>query len=163
MSDADDEVRRTATALAVPRQTLSKIHTKFGAIATEEDRLGELVPKGVCNLKAKLIDVEIKEVTKNMAERQREGDNDGVLEAMKRLVELNDMKKRSPNIWASVYWCHLHDADAPRWADNQWDLSMRPTRSCSPKSRFISCTAIAAEPFMRSSIATDTTSFLLTF
>ena len=28
-----------------------------------------------------------------MAERQREGDNDGVLEAMKRLVELNDMKK----------------------------------------------------------------------
>ncbi len=93
MSDADDEVRRTATALAVPRQTLSKIHTKFGAIATEEDRLGELVPKGVCNLKAKLIDVEIKEVTKNMAERQREGDNDGVLEAMKRLVELNDMKK----------------------------------------------------------------------
>ena len=93
MSDADDEVRRTATALAVPRQTLSKIHTKFGAIATEEDRLGELVPKGVCNLKAKLIDVEIKEVTKNMAERQSAGDNDGVIEAMKRLVELNDMKK----------------------------------------------------------------------
>lgn len=93
MSDPDDSVRRTATALATPRETLSKIHTKFGAIQTEEDRLGELVPKAVCNLKAKLIEEEIKCVRARISECQQKADNDGVTELMRRLVGLNDMKK----------------------------------------------------------------------
>ncbi len=93
MSDPDDDVRRTATALATPRETLSKIHTKYGAIQTEEDRLGELVPKAVCNLKAKLIEVEIKDVTRRMAVCQQSGDHESALVEMRRLIELNDMKK----------------------------------------------------------------------
>ena len=93
MSDPDDDVRRTATALATPRETLSKIHTKYGAIQTEEDRLGELVPKAVCNLKAKLIEEEIKEVTRRIAAHQQAGDHDSAMAEMRRLIELNDMKK----------------------------------------------------------------------
>ena len=50
-SDPDTELRTLATELADDKYTLSKVYTKFQKIETEEDRLVELIPRTLSELK----------------------------------------------------------------------------------------------------------------
>lgn len=50
-SDPDDGVRGLATELADDKYVLSKVHTKYSKIETEEDKLKDMVPRAVYELK----------------------------------------------------------------------------------------------------------------
>lgn len=55
VSDPDDGVRRVATDLVAEKHTLSKVHTHYARVATERERLSELVPRAVAELKLGII------------------------------------------------------------------------------------------------------------
>lgn len=93
LSDPDDAVRNTATKLVGRKHRLSKIHTKYAKIPTERDRLSELVPHAVYNLKEALIEAEIHAGIKNMQQAYASGDTEAVGRIMARHAELNELKK----------------------------------------------------------------------
>lgn len=59
VSDPDDVVRRIATDLVAEKHTLSKVHTHYAHVATERERLAELVPRAVAELKLGIINDKI--------------------------------------------------------------------------------------------------------
>lgn len=58
----DDDIRRLTTDLVSDKYVLSKVHTKYTKVATELDRLEELVPRAIFELKAGIIDCEIRQI-----------------------------------------------------------------------------------------------------
>lgn len=62
ISDADDEIRRLATDLAAEPYRLSKVHFRFSQIETDRNRLGELVPRAIFELKNEIIEQRLKEL-----------------------------------------------------------------------------------------------------
>ncbi len=95
MSNADNDIRNIATNLATSKHHLSKIHTKYSSIPTEQDRLADLVPVGVYNLKCAHIEFELKGINNQIAEAYKasSGDLDMVRRLMTRSAELNSIKK----------------------------------------------------------------------
>lgn len=95
LSCDNDAVRRTATDMVSSRHSLSKIHTKYAKIATERDRLAELVPLAVYNLKCALIEWEITKINEEIAATYAASpdDSDRLRELMQRNLELNILKK----------------------------------------------------------------------
>lgn len=95
LSCSSDEVRRTATALVTSRHSLSKIHTKYSHVSTERERLPELVPLAVYNLKCALIECEIARINKEIARiySTAPSDSDTLRSLMQRNLELNALKK----------------------------------------------------------------------
>lgn len=95
LSNEDDMVRRMATDMVASRHSLSKIHTKYTRIATERDRLPELIPLAVYNLKCALIECEIKRVNAEIATVYTSSPDDGekLRELLQRGLELNGLKK----------------------------------------------------------------------
>lgn len=94
-SSPDDIVRRITTELVSSRHKLSKIHTKYAKIAGEEDKLYELLPRAVYNLKEALIECDISATMKKIGETYAAPDHDfeAVRTLMQRIAELNEMKK----------------------------------------------------------------------
>lgn len=95
LSNEDDMVRHAATDMVASRHSLSKIHTKYTRIATERDRLPELIPLAVYNLKCALIECEIKRVNAEIASVYASSPDDGekLRELLQRGLELNGLKK----------------------------------------------------------------------
>ena len=95
MSNSDDNIRRIATNLSTSKHHLSKIHTKYSAIPTEQERLSELVPVAVYNLKCALIEFDLREINTQIAEAYKasSGNLDDVRRLMTRSTELNNIKK----------------------------------------------------------------------
>lgn len=58
-SSPDDAIRVTATDLISSRYKLSKVHSKFSKIDSEQDRLEELLPQAIFGLKDALLQCEI--------------------------------------------------------------------------------------------------------
>lgn len=94
-SSPDDIVRRITTDLVSSRHKLSKIHTKYAKIAGEEDKLYELLPRAVYNLKEALIECDIRSTMKKIGDAYAAPDRnfDTVRALMQRITELNEMKK----------------------------------------------------------------------
>lgn len=94
-SSPDDIVRRITTDLVSSRHKLSKIHTKYAKITGEEERLYELLPRAVYNLKEALIECDIRGTMKKIGDAYAaaERDFDKVRSLMQRIAELNEMKK----------------------------------------------------------------------
>lgn len=95
MSDPDDAIRHLATELSTSRHQLSKIYTKHTRIPTELDRLSELVPEAVYNLKCAHVEFELRTITTSIAElyRNRPEATDEIRALMKQATELNEIKK----------------------------------------------------------------------
>lgn len=94
-SDPDDSVRRITTELVSSKHKLSKIHTKYAKISQEEDRLFELLPRAVYNLKEALIECEIRSTMQQIGQQyaSSERDMESVRSLMERIASLNEMKK----------------------------------------------------------------------
>lgn len=90
-----DNVRRMATDMISSRHQLSKIHTKYSHIQTERDRLAELVPLAVYNLKCALVECDIIDVNAEIKEayKTNSSDLDHIRDLMIRVAELNTLKK----------------------------------------------------------------------
>ena len=85
-SHPDDDIRNTSYNLITERNQLSKIYTQFGPIATEQDRLLTLIPKAIYNLKCALVEIQIRDLTKQLQNTPSE-------ESMKELQHLYDLRK----------------------------------------------------------------------
>lgn len=95
MNFADDEVRNMSTEFFAQKHQLSKIHTKFAKIDTERDKLADLVPHAIYNLKEALIECEIRDVMKQMKQVYEDSSRnlDKVKHLLERNAELNALKK----------------------------------------------------------------------
>lgn len=95
LSSPDDAVRVLTAEMVISRYSLSKIHTKYSKISTERDRLPELVPLAIYNLKCALIECEIQDVNAELASFKGDssGDMSRIRELMERSIELNTLKK----------------------------------------------------------------------
>lgn len=94
MNSGDDDIRRVATDLISQKHQLSKIHTKYSKIETERDKLPDLVPHAIYNLKEALIECEIKNVMQEIKRVYEQNQNlDRVKDLLVRNAELNELKK----------------------------------------------------------------------
>lgn len=66
-SSPDDLVRNIATDLVVERHILSKVHTKYAKVDTEQDLLGELVPRALHELKDAILWTRLSDARKRLA------------------------------------------------------------------------------------------------
>lgn len=85
-SHHDNEVRRITLELVSEKHNLSKIHTRYGAVKTDYDRLDTLVPQALYNWKDALILCQIKDIQRMLQERPDTED-------LRRIQELYDLRK----------------------------------------------------------------------
>lgn len=87
-SSPDDMVRNLATEMVIDRHTLSKVHTKYAHVATERERLGELVPRALHELKNAILQMRIKDTRARLAL----ADDDSTMSILGELKELEAMR-----------------------------------------------------------------------
>ena len=85
-SSPDDVVRNLATELVVERHILSKVHTKYAKVDTEQDLLGELVPRTLHELKDAILWARLDDARREL--RECAGDYDRALQLMARMKEI---------------------------------------------------------------------------
>lgn len=94
-SDPDDEIRNIATELTGDKYVLSKIHTKFSHIESEQDRLATLVPMAIDNLKGAIIEERIAGLQQQLRQECAAAapDFDRIRSMMEQQLQLDAMKK----------------------------------------------------------------------
>ena len=89
-SSPDDVVREMASDLVVERHILSKMHTKYAKVDTEQDLLGELVPRALHELKDAILWTRLQDVRSLLAACG--GDYDRSIELMKEMKEIENSR-----------------------------------------------------------------------
>lgn len=89
-SHPDTEISRIALNCISDKYELSKVHTKYQHIASEEERIGELVPRALFELKDAIIGQEIKTIQQQL--KREQGDESGKRQLMQRIAELFKVK-----------------------------------------------------------------------
>lgn len=90
-SHPDDKIRSITLELVSDKHYLSKIHTRYGTIKTDFDRLDSLVPQALYNWKDALIKCQIKDNQKKLTTNA--DDVKSSEELLKRIQELYDLRK----------------------------------------------------------------------
>ncbi len=62
LSHPDDEIRRLTTDLVYEKHVLSKVHTRYAHVESERDRLNDLVPRVVLELKLAILNNRIDDI-----------------------------------------------------------------------------------------------------
>lgn len=91
-SSADDTVRNLTADLVSERHHLSKIHTKYASIETEQDRLPELVPRAIYEWKDAILDWRQRKLIAEIRELSTTGDPEAVKALMARSLELQRLR-----------------------------------------------------------------------
>lgn len=91
-SHPNDDIRRVALELVSDKHYLSKIHTKYGSIKTDLDRLDSLIPQAIYNWKHALIQCQIKDNQRKLPELAT-NDVNKQEELLRRIQELYDLRK----------------------------------------------------------------------
>jgi DNA primase len=90
ISSPDDVVRRVTTELISEKYVLSKVHTKYAKIETEQDKLNELVPRAIYEWKDAILENQMRDIRQKIKEA---GNNAEELTAlMSRQMELKQLK-----------------------------------------------------------------------
>lgn len=82
LSSDDDILRRVSNELIADEVPLSKIHALNGRIPRERDRLAEIVPRTLHELKYQHLCIEIDSITMQLANAQSTGADDSTLEKL---------------------------------------------------------------------------------
>ncbi|MDE6383046.1 MAG: DNA primase [Paramuribaculum sp.] len=93
MSDPDATIRRLSTDFLTTRHQLSKVHTKYSPLPTERDRLPELVPLAVYNLKNAIVELRIRQLKEKIQQAWENGDHEAYKEYFVNLQQLNQLKR----------------------------------------------------------------------
>ena len=88
LSDPDDNIRNVATELIAEKHRLSRVHSKFAHVATEDEKLAELVPRAVFELKDAILRLQIEQINKQIS--SGEGDTQSLFREL-----MEKMKIRS--------------------------------------------------------------------
>lgn len=92
LSHPDPNVSRLAANLISDKYQLSKYHSKYKTLETEEMRLDHLVIYDLYAFKDAYVLTQIKEVQEEIKSAQNKGDMDSAFEQMKKLIRLNEIK-----------------------------------------------------------------------
>ena len=88
----DTTISLLAVDLVSEKYQLSKVHTKFQKIESETDRLWELIPRAIYELKNAILDQAIKQIQEQIKEASRNKDDKRVNELIEQNVELNQVR-----------------------------------------------------------------------
>ncbi len=93
-SSPDDTVRRVTTDLVSEKYILSKVHTKYSKIETEQECLADLVPRAVYEWKDAILECRIRDLRRRIKEASSLPDSDSGLirELMMQNIELTRLK-----------------------------------------------------------------------
>lgn len=92
VSHPDPVISSLAVDLVSEKYNLSKIHTKFQKIETEQERLQELVPRALFELKDAMIGQFIQELKGKIKVATKSGDRETCISLMRELSEMYDLK-----------------------------------------------------------------------
>ncbi|MEG1617349.1 MAG: DNA primase [Bacteroidales bacterium] len=92
LNHPDPVISRTATDLVAEKYTLSKIHTKFATIEEEKDKLKDLIPRALFELKDAIIRNDIREINEQIKKLALEGGMNEVIRLMEDLKEKNEVR-----------------------------------------------------------------------
>ena len=92
LSHPDPEISKTAVDMVSEKYQLSKIHTKFQKVETEEERLAELVPRALFELKNAIVCMNIKKLRDEIKKAGKEKDTARITELMSEITALNGVK-----------------------------------------------------------------------
>lgn len=92
LSHPNPIISRLAANLVSEKYQLSKYHTRFREIETEEDKLKQLVLKDLYTLKEAYITKKIKDIQHQIKEAHASNNMDQVIDLMTRLTRLNEIK-----------------------------------------------------------------------
>jgi DNA primase len=90
VASTDTEVSRLATDLIAKEYSLSRIHSKNGEVATEEDLLENLVPKVVTELKWRKVKVLLEEKRHQLKKAEEEKNEEHFMHL---LEEINNLQQ----------------------------------------------------------------------
>lgn len=85
LSDPDEDIRLMATDFLSDKYQLSKVHSKFAKVVSEEERLAELVPRAIYELKDAVLRINIDSL--NAAIKDASDDKEKVAELLHELME----------------------------------------------------------------------------
>jgi DNA primase len=90
VSHEDDEIRQYAINLVSEKYSLSKYHNKTGKIETEADKLFELVPRTLNELRAQMLEIQMQDIETKLSQSS---DVEEQMSLMKQLQELQELRK----------------------------------------------------------------------
>ncbi len=93
LSHPDSAIRLLANELVIEKYQLSKVHTKFSHIETEQEQLLDLVPRKLFELKDAILCLRLREVRAEMTAAQRDTDFATVIALLSRQKEIEDLRK----------------------------------------------------------------------
>lgn len=93
LSHPDPQIARLAADLCSDRYQLSKYHARSQKIVTDEERLCELVPHLLTDLKLAIVDEELKQVLAALQDRAVMSDAARYMEIMKRYKDLSEVRR----------------------------------------------------------------------
>ena len=88
----DTRISLLAVDLVSEKYQLSKVHTKYQKLETECDKLWELIPRAIYELKNAILEQNIKQIQKQIKEATQNKDDQKILELMEQNVELNNLR-----------------------------------------------------------------------
>lgn len=91
-SGPDAELRKLCTDMVADRYQLSKIHTKFTKVESESDRLVDLLPRAVYELKYHILNLEMEELGERISEEGKNGNFESIRPLLEELKERQKLK-----------------------------------------------------------------------
>lgn len=88
----DTQISLLAVDLVSDKYQLSKVHTKYQKVETESDRLWELIPRAIYELKNAILEQTIKQIQEKIKEATQNKDNEKIIELIEQNVELNQLR-----------------------------------------------------------------------
>ncbi len=88
----DTEISTLAVDVAVEEYHLSKIHTKYATVETEVDKLVELIPRAVFELKDAMIRIEIQHLNEKLKDHTSKDDPNELISIMEQIRERNELR-----------------------------------------------------------------------
>ena len=93
INNPDMELSGVAIDLMSDRHQLSKIHTKYQVIERDIDRLNELIPRAVFELKDAILMRRIEELRNQLRHLQQAGSTDELFRVMEQIAQYMDVRK----------------------------------------------------------------------
>lgn len=91
LSSPDDEIRIATTDLVVEKHVLSKIHTRYSHVNSERERLIDLLPRAVLELKFAILNTRIDEI---QAEIRSHSNDESVITLLEQQAKLYDIRRQ---------------------------------------------------------------------
>lgn len=88
----DSSISMLAVDLVSEKYQLSKVHTKFQKVELEANRLWELIPRAIYELKNAILEQSIKQIQEQIKEASRNKDEQRIIELIEQNVELNRVR-----------------------------------------------------------------------